>query len=503
MATVIENVKNDRVYSIRVQVRQKDAHTGKARDFVHTFPVEQNLSKHKLESYKRQVTVEWETKCAESLKNGINPNEHISINTDNKPSEDINLVDFAQNFWLPNIKVNKSINYYERGLDTINIFKQYPKNNAIGYKAIKKISKADIQYFFDALKCQQIQRPRARAKKAITTKILKRNCSLRNYEKNGGLTRTTTYNIRKGKTVEISTAKRFCADYGLNYEEYFETFDTEVRHYCKDTILGFKRILLTIFNFALDREVIDINPMPAKIKIDNPTKAEKENKLDEDMVYNTDEAKTILKLLDEYAEQDSSNRFANWRVKLAIEIPLLLGLRVGEVCGLRWKDINFDNKNINISNNRQYHRHAHFTEAKKPKTPSSVRVVSISEKLILDLKEFHNLWEEQKNLLSDIWETDEYVLTSLIGKPISTGVPYHWFMDFINKYKLKRISYHQLRHTHATQLIGAGVDIKTVAQRLGHKDASVTLKVYSHFLKSSDIEAANRLDEVLGYSGNE
>lgn len=499
MATVIENVKNDKVYSIRVQVRQKDAHTGKPRDFVHTYPVEQNLSKHKLEAYKRQVTVEWETECAEALKNGRNPNERYIKKENSELKENISLVDYAQNYWLPIIKTHYSINYYERGLDTIKVLKEY-----FDCKPIKEISKADIQYFFDKLKNKEIQRPRARAKKAITIKMLKKVCSLRNYEKNGGLTRTTTYNIRKGNTVEISTAKQFCFDYGLNYEEYFETFDTEVRHYCKDTILGYKRILVTILNFALDREVIDVNPMPAKIKIDNLTKAEKENRLDEDMVYDTDEVKKILGLLDDFAEQDSLNRFANWRIKFAVEIPLLLGLRLGEVCGLRWQDISFDKKDIYITNNRQYYRHERATEAKKPKTKSSIRHISISKKLLLDLIEFRNLWEEQKNLLGCIWEdTDEYILTSLVGKPISKEVPYHWFIEFVKKYNLKRISYHQLRHTHATQLIGAGADIQTVAQRLGHKDASVTLKVYSHFLKKADSAATEKLDEVLGYSGNE
>ena len=56
------------------------------------------------------------------------------------------------------------------------------------------------------------------------------------------------------------------------------------------------------------------------------------------------------------------------------------------------------------------------------------------------------------------------------------------------------ISLHDLRHTNATLLIAEGVDIKTVSERLGHANASITLDIYTHALKEKDIEASNKLE---------
>lgn len=205
-----------------------------------------------------------------------------------------------------------------------------------------------------------------------------------------------------------------------------------------------------------------------------------------------------MRILDEIGNKDIPNRFFHYRIKIAIELPLLTGMRIGEVCGLMWSDIDLDNGKLYVRHNKQYSSYYKKTLVLKPKTRNSVRTVTLTDRLIKDLREFLNIRNAHKEYLEEIWnEEQDFVLTDLEGNGISNGVPYHWFQTLIRNYKLKKISYHDLRHTHVSQLLMAGVNAKTVAARVGHKDASVTLKVYAHFLPESDKAAADKLNEIF------
>ena len=71
-----------------------------------------------------------------------------------------------------------------------------------------------------------------------------------------------------------------------------------------------------------------------------------------------------------------------------------------------------------------------------------------------------------------------------------------WFSDWQEKNKIKKIRFHDIRHTHATILLYKGVDVKTISERLGHADIQTTLDIYADVLKELDIQAANKLDEI-------
>ena len=76
-----------------------------------------------------------------------------------------------------------------------------------------------------------------------------------------------------------------------------------------------------------------------------------------------------------------------------------------------------------------------------------------------------------------------------------------WFRRWRKASGFEEFTFHQLRHTHATQLLGAGMDIKTVSARLGHASAATTLNVYSHTIPSKDEEAANVFEGIMQPSG--
>ena len=104
---------------------------------------------------------------------------------------------------------------------------------------------------------------------------------------------------------------------------------------------------------------------------------------------------------------------------------------------------------------------------------------------------------EQRLKLGTAWKNSPYIFLNEEGSEISPNQPYKWFIKFLERHNLPRITFHQLRHTNASLLISAGEDIVTVSTRLGHADKNITLNTYSHIIKNRDIQIANRMDEFF------
>ena len=96
--------------------------------------------------------------------------------------------------------------------------------------------------------------------------------------------------------------------------------------------------------------------------------------------------------------------------------------------------------------------------------------------------------------LGEIWKPDRLVFVHEDGTPMHPHRPYKWFTEFLERHGLPKITYHQLRHTNASLLISAGVDVVTLSGRLGHGDKNITLNTYSHIIKSKETQAANSMD---------
>lgn len=190
-----------------------------------------------------------------------------------------------------------------------------------------------------------------------------------------------------------------------------------------------------------------------------------------------------------------------------IFIDVLTGLRIGEICGLRWGDIDLENGILTvrnqITNDENYHA---VLLTSKLKTPSSYRKITLPQVLINYLKSIKN------NALDS-----EFVTLNrkgLTNKPTTLSTD---FSRYISKYKLPldeirktnpeknssnyiqlpKISFHGLRHTHATLLIFNGENIKVVSERLGHKSITVTLDTYTHIMDDMKNNTATLLNNLF------
>ena len=178
-----------------------------------------------------------------------------------------------------------------------------------------------------------------------------------------------------------------------------------------------------------------------------------------------------------------------------IYLLVFAGLRRGELLGLKWSDINFENQTIKIERNLQYFYNNDYL-IKQPKTAAGIRSFTIGKSVCTILTEYKAWQNELKQSVGDQWNDLDYIFTRPDGRPYLPESLTQWFGRF-SKHNLPKVTLHSLRHTNATLLIGSGIDVTTTSKRLGHANSSITLDIYSHFLESSDSIAAEKLDEIL------
>ena len=182
--------------------------------------------------------------------------------------------------------------------------------------------------------------------------------------------------------------------------------------------------------------------------------------------------------------------------RLMIILLIYSGIRRGELCGLEWKDFDFENRRMKIVRSSQYVGHKSIVE-KCPKTHAGVRGLSIGPMVCQLLREY-KVWQmEQRLKVGDQWNESDRLFTQWNGLPIHPDTVTDWFKKFIKRNNFPHVTLHSLRHTNATLMISEGIDVATVSKRLGHASKAITLDVYVHALKSKDAEAADKLDNIL------
>jgi len=178
-------------------------------------------------------------------------------------------------------------------------------------------------------------------------------------------------------------------------------------------------------------------------------------------------------------------------------LAISTGIRLGELLGLRWEDVNFEQAYLVIRGSVQRVEN-HFTIA-NPKTSHSRRRIALSRNVATALKEHLVRQEEEKQVFGIGWDsTYNLVFPNSLGKIMKpSNLSQGYFQRVLKKAGLSHIRFHDLRHTAATLLLGRGVNPKVVSEMLGHSQISITLDVYSHITPHMQEGAALVMDNVL------
>ncbi|MFM1655638.1 tyrosine-type recombinase/integrase [Brevibacillus sp. B_LB10_24] len=185
-------------------------------------------------------------------------------------------------------------------------------------------------------------------------------------------------------------------------------------------------------------------------------------------------------------------RYAS-RYWIAVYLAVMTGMRQGEILGLRWSDIDFEKRIITIQQTVNRHREI------KPgaKTKKSIRSVALSPETIEVLKDHRQFILQERVALGPAYENNDLVVCTKFGGPVTQRAIQKVWTSFLKKTGAPKITFHDLRHTHASLLIKQGVHIKVISERLGHSSVSITMDTYGHLMPNMQEDAAAGLDSII------
>ena len=264
----------------------------------------------------------------------------------------------------------------------------------------------------------------------------------------------------------------------ITYMSNIERSDSYVGKVSPQTVKRYTSVLRSMLSLAYKMEYIN-NDISLSRRLEFP-----QSKVSEVDVYSFEE---VRKILDALSHEPL-------HLRTLIEIAIFTGCRRAEIVGLKWSDIDFDNRLLYVRRSI-YKIHGQKAQEKTPKTQNGIRTMSIPTRLCDTLMEYKAHQEKYKAYLGTTWNDLNYLFTEADGHVMNPQTPTKQFRNFLKRHNIRQIKFHGLRHTSATLLLASGCDIKTVSHRLGHADIDTT-GIYVHKLNSSDIKAADAFDKL-------
>lgn len=257
----------------------------------------------------------------------------------------------------------------------------------------------------------------------------------------------------------------------------------KLEHLSTEYVFNIRLLILNIFKYATSHNYIKTNPTTAMMKIT----AEDKPLAD---IFTPEEIKKLLSISKKYVSHS------------IVMIGIYTGMRVAEIVALRWSDINFKTKQININKQLgKYDNNYYFLPCKR----NSSRIIKIPDVLVNYLinKRLDN--KDLRQVLGSKWHPD-IIHNDITGKD-------ELVYDFVNVGRngqvLNRHSAdglraicaryglsfhpHKLRHTHCTQLLEAGASVKLVQERLGHKSPNMIMKVYASVTQKHEDDIISKI----------
>ncbi|MBO9128503.1 tyrosine-type recombinase/integrase [Bacillus sp. 165] len=215
-------------------------------------------------------------------------------------------------------------------------------------------------------------------------------------------------------------------------------------------------------------------------------------------------APTVPKTSKEVWTVEEANRFLDtcteWNALVPFMLGIFTGMRRGEILGLKWRNIDLKKGVIYVRENLVQTRTGLIL--KDLKTSSSLRDVHISTTVVEVLKKYRNEQGKWKERLGKAYIDQDFVVCTLNGNPVYPRNLLRKFSETIKLAKVPKMSFHGLRHTHATILMALGENPKAIAERLGHSRVGVTLDVYSHTNQEMQRKMANRFEKGVNVQLN-
>jgi len=189
------------------------------------------------------------------------------------------------------------------------------------------------------------------------------------------------------------------------------------------------------------------------------------------------------------------------RFEAILTVAIAVGLRRGEALGLKWSDIDLDAAVLRVRRALVYvDGDLRFVD---PKSKRSRRTIPLPSVSIHALREHRRRQAAQRLAAGPDWDDEDLVFPSATGGPMDPNNLGRHFRALCDRAGIGRVRLHDLRHTCASLLLAQNVHPRVVMEILGHSGIAITMDTYSHVLPELQREAADRMDQALGYTTNQ
>src|SRR5262245_49529168 len=206
---------------------------------------------------------------------------------------------------------------------------------------------------------------------------------------------------------------------------------------------------------------------------------------------------TEISILQPDQARELLERLRGHELYMLAALALASGARRNELLGLRWSDLDLNTGRMRIE--QALEQASGAVQVKSPKTRAGRRTLTLQLAMVAELRAYWAAQQEQRMALGmGRSPADGFVLAAIDGGPQRPDPISKRWGETMDKIGMPQITLHALRHTHASMLIAAGMDILTVSRRLGHASPTITLNTYGHMIHGTDAQAAAILDRALG-----
>ena len=356
-------------------------------------------------------------------------------------------------------------------------------NEHIGHIKLADIRPQHLNNFYEVLSRKGMRRKKgsATAKADIKKIVTERGMTIKAAAEAAGIASNTLSVVCNGGNISEDKAKAIADLLEIPMNKLFKVKRDE-SPLSNKTITEYHRFISTVLEQADKEMLIPFNPArkatPPKVKTPKANYFQMED---------------IEKILDSL-----ENEPLKWRC--LVHLLMITGARRGELCGLKWDAVDWQNSRIHICNNLLYAPDRGLYE-ESTKTEESDRYVSLPTESMELLREYRKWYLLQVRSYGDLWHDTNYLFfqekSGSAGKPMHPDTVNSYLDSFSDRYGLPHINPHAFRHTQASLLYFNGVDSVSISKRLGHSKVSTTSDIYSHIIKEADRRSAECIADVI------
>lgn len=351
-------------------------------------------------------------------------------------------------------------------------------NQAIGHMVLQDIRPFHLNQFYNNLSEKGIRQmaDRAIGKPEFRELLKEQKLSMAKVAKLTGIAESTVNQAGKGQPILREKAEAIAAAAQIEFDKLF-TVQEHNEPLSNTSILAYHRFIHIVLAQAEKEMLVPYNAA------DKATPPQKEKS-----VVGTFQTTELIAIRDAAAKEP-----IKWQ--MVIHLLMITGCRRGEIVGLKWDRVNWEDSSVRIDTTLLYTpERGVFEDTTKTGAERTIKL----PKETMELLRQYRVWQLETRLAcGDRWKDTPFVFTGEYGGHMAPDTLSGYLTSFEKRYGLVHIHAHKFRHSMASILYYSGADPVSISKRLGHAQVSTTQNIYSHLIQQADTQSAERIADAI------